>query len=452
MPLLKKGVECDEVETLQETLGIDVDGTFGAATDAAVKAWQSNAGLAATGVADPVTLLAMGLEDLIELEVGDKGDFVKTLQTALGLKADGIYGKSTEKAVDAYQEKNGLDENGNANAETLRHLGLIGDSEGAAPAPVAKVPAARTPVAAPIAAPRASTKAAAASAPTSGPASGGTISSWAYQLADIDPAEIAKLPVDLVVVDYAADGSAETEFKPADVAVMRQRPDGGTKKVISYMSIGEAEDYRFYWNPAWAKTKTKPEWLDELNPDWEGNFKVRYWDPAWQAVILGSPDAYLDKIIAAGFDGVYLDIIDAFEYWKDEKSERDTADRDMIAFVQMISSYARSKRAGFMIIPQNGEALLEDADYRAAISAQAKEDVFYGADGDGKPNKSAAVSDVLDNLKYARDAGIPILAIEYLDDTKKIADAKGRLETNGCCSYFGPRDLASISLKGIQST
>jgi cysteinyl-tRNA synthetase, unknown class len=233
---------------------------------------------------------------------------------------------------------------------------------------------------------------------------------------------------------------------------MRQRPDGGSKLVISYMSIGEAEDYRYYWNAAWAKKKSKPAWLDDLNPDWEGNFKVRYWDPAWQAVILGSPNAYLDKIIAAGFDGVYLDIIDAFEYWKDDKGERDTADQDMIAFVQMISQYARAQRPGFMIIPQNGEALLADAGYRAAISAQAKEDVFYGGDGDGKPNKSADVSDVLDNLKYARDAGIPILAIEYLDDTKKITDAKDRLEQNGCCTYFGPRDLASISLKGIQST
>ena len=450
MPLLKKGVECDEVEALQEALGVEVDGTFGKSVEAAVKAWQTNAGLAADGIADPVTLLAMGLEDIIELEVGDKGEFVKVLQTALGIKADGVYSKATEKAVDKYQEKNGLEENGNANVETLRHLGLIGGEATAAAAaatparaPAATAPPTRTATSVPSVAPT--------SRATSGAVTGGAIASWAYQLADIDPAEIAKLPVDLVVVDYSADGSADTEFTPADVATMRRRPDGGSKKVISYMSIGEAENYRFYWNNAWAKKKTQPAWMDDENPAWEGNFKVRYWDPAWQAVILGSATAYLDKIIAAGFDGVYLDIIDAFEYWQDVKSERASADRDMIAFVQTISRYARSKRAGFMIIPQNGEALLADAGYRAAISAQAKEDVFYGGDGDGKANKSGDVADVLANLKYARDAGIPILAIEYLDDGRKIADAKGRLEQNGCCTYFGPRDLASISLKGIKS-
>ena len=449
MPLLKKGVECDEVETLQEALGLEVDGTFGKTTEAAVKAWQTNAGLSADGVADPVTLLAMGLEDIIELEVGDKGEFVKVLQTALGIKADGVYSKATEKAVDKYQEKNGLEQNGNANVETLRHLGLIGgEAPAATPAAPTRAPATTTPPA------RTATSVpsvASSSRATSGAVTGGAIASWAYQLADIDPTEIAKLPVDLVVVDYSADGSADTEFTPADVAAMRRRPDGGTKKVISYMSIGEAENYRFYWNNAWAKKKTQPAWMDDENPAWEGNFKVRYWDPAWQAVILGSANAYLDKIIAAGFDGVYLDIIDAFEYWQDVKNERATADRDMIAFVQTISRYARSKRAGFMIIPQNGEALLADAGYRAAISAQAKEDVFYGGDGDGKANKSGDVADVLANLKYARDAGIPILAIEYLDDGRKIADAKGRLEQNGCCTYFGPRDLASISLKGIKN-
>ena len=36
----------------------------------------------------------------------------------------------------------------------------------------------------------------------------------------------------------------------------------------------------------------------------------------WQAVIFGDNDAYLNRILAAGFDGVYLDIIDAYEYFE----------------------------------------------------------------------------------------------------------------------------------------
>jgi cysteinyl-tRNA synthetase len=49
-----------------------------------------------------------------------------------------------------------------------------------------------------------------------------------------------------------------------------------------------------------------------------GNFKVRYWDENWKNIIYGDSDAYIDKIINAGFDGAYLDIIDGFEYFEDE--------------------------------------------------------------------------------------------------------------------------------------
>jgi len=55
-----------------------------------------------------------------------------------------------------------------------------------------------------------------------------------------------------------------------------------------------------------------PSWLDKENPDWPGNYKVRFWDSGWQAIIF----QYLDKILAQGFDGVYLDLVDAYEYYQ----------------------------------------------------------------------------------------------------------------------------------------
>ena len=429
----------DEVAQIQRALGIADDGAFGAQMVAAVKAWQKAQGVKADGAVGPDMLLALGLTDLLIVENGDEGQLVRTIQTQLGTDADGDYGDETMAAVRAFQKQNGLKAKGSADVATLQRLGLL---TGGSPAPVALSAAAPETKAKTAAAPaRAPVAAAPAATPAATP---GAITSWAYQLADIDPATIAALPVDLAVIDYSADGEDATAFKPADTARMKKRPDGGQKKLISYMSIGEAENYRYYWQEAWNDAKTRPLWLDAENPDWEGNFKVRYWDPAWQAVILGSKTAYLDRIIAAGFDGVYLDIIDAFEYWRDDKGERPSADQDMITFVKRIAAYARAKRPDFMIIPQNGEALLEDAGYRAVISAQAKEDIFYGQDGDGKANKKNAVAGCLENLAHANAAGLPILAIEYLNDGRKIADAQAKLADAGCCAYFGPRDLDHI--------
>jgi cysteinyl-tRNA synthetase len=98
------------------------------------------------------------------------------------------------------------------------------------------------------------------------------------------------------------------------VAQLRVKASGGKRIVICYMSIGEAEDYRYYWQDSW--TKNRPNWIAAENPDWPGNFKVKYWDEEWHGLIYKNQDSYLQKSTTAQFDGVYLDIIDAFEYFE----------------------------------------------------------------------------------------------------------------------------------------
>ncbi len=117
---------------------------------------------------------------------------------------------------------------------------------------------------------------------------------------------------DLLVMDlFFHDGS---EFSAPEVAQLREKANGGSRLVICYMSIGEAEDYRYYWQNSW--NSNKPSWLRDENPDWAGNYKVAYWDASWQEVIYGNNTSYLKKILDADFDGVYLDIIDAYEYFE----------------------------------------------------------------------------------------------------------------------------------------
>ncbi|UCH13563.1 MAG: endo alpha-1,4 polygalactosaminidase, partial [Bacteroidales bacterium] len=116
---------------------------------------------------------------------------------------------------------------------------------------------------------------------------------------------------DVLLIDYFFN---EEEFTTADIDTLKTKINGGKRLVISYMSIGEAEDYRYYWQNEW--NSNPPAWLAGENPDWEGNYKVRYWQKEWQNVIYGSESSYIYKIISKGFDGVYLDIIDAFEYFE----------------------------------------------------------------------------------------------------------------------------------------
>lgn len=117
---------------------------------------------------------------------------------------------------------------------------------------------------------------------------------------------------DVLIMDlYFTDGTA---FSTSEINELKRKKNGGGRLVISYMSIGEAENYRYYWKDDWKKNK--PAWLDKENPDWPGNFKVRYWEPEWQQIIFGDNNSYIKRIADAGFDGVYLDIIDAFEVYE----------------------------------------------------------------------------------------------------------------------------------------
>ena len=116
---------------------------------------------------------------------------------------------------------------------------------------------------------------------------------------------------DLIIMDLFLN---DEQFTMAEISDLKNKANGGKRLVICYMSIGEAEDYRYYWNSAW--NANKPNWIAAENPDWPGNFKVQYWNSDWQNIIYKNSDSYLSRILNSGFDGVYLDIIDAFEYFE----------------------------------------------------------------------------------------------------------------------------------------
>lgn len=120
---------------------------------------------------------------------------------------------------------------------------------------------------------------------------------------------------DLLIIDgYFGGHFLEAE----DVASLKRKPNGQPRLVYCYMSLGEAEDYRWYWNREYETNS--PDWLAAENENWDGNYKVKYWLEPWHKIIYGSENSYLSKILAAGFDGVFLDVIDAFEYFEDSEN------------------------------------------------------------------------------------------------------------------------------------
>jgi cysteinyl-tRNA synthetase, unknown class len=289
-------------------------------------------------------------------------------------------------------------------------------------------------------------------APRVGPAIGDA-RSWGYQLQSVNLKSIAA-GIDVLVVDYSRDGSERRVLRPVEIDTLRIRADGSKRIVLAYMSIGEAENYRYYWRRDWEPGK--PTWLGPENREWRGNFPVRYWEPGWRRIIMQprtslfgrvletvqpARRAYLDRIIEAGFDGVYLDRIDAFETWA---GERPTAQADMVEFVRALSIYAKQRQPGFLVVPQNGEELLRFADYRGAIDAIAKEDLVFGIKGDGRPNTAEEIASGIRELGRLKAERRPVFVVEYLTDPVKRADVQRRLGPLGFVVQFASRDLRHI--------
>ncbi len=118
---------------------------------------------------------------------------------------------------------------------------------------------------------------------------------------------------DVIIMDLFFN---QTAFTSQEINRLKHKHNGGIRKLIAYVSIGEAENYRYYWNSNWENDA--PVWLDAENPNWPGNYKVRYWESDWQKIIYGNNNSYIKKVLDAGFDGAYLDIIDAFDYFDDK--------------------------------------------------------------------------------------------------------------------------------------
>jgi peptidoglycan hydrolase-like protein with peptidoglycan-binding domain len=124
MGMLRRGLSGEPVRVLQQQLGVNADGIFGQATDAALRDYQKNNGLSVDGIAGPDTFAAMGLYELVLLHRPIRGELVRRTQEALGIGADGVFGPGTEKAVKKYQEDHGLEPTGEADPTMLAQLGF----------------------------------------------------------------------------------------------------------------------------------------------------------------------------------------------------------------------------------------------------------------------------------------------------------------------------------------
>ena len=282
------------------------------------------------------------------------------------------------------------------------------------------------------------------------------VKSWGYQLAALSLERAAASPYELLVVDATTGLDTGAPFTREQVEHLKKAPDGSRRIVISYLSIGEAEDYRAdYFSPEYME-EDAPDWLMKENPQWKGNRIIRFCHEGWQKTILGDEDGRnvyssdapspLYKLLELGFDGVYLDRVDV--YSEIAKECPDGASK-MVDFVAKLAAHARKKDPGFLVILQNAEELVDNPKMLYTIDGIAKESLFYGGDMSQNKNSSDQVANVLRYLRQARTAGRAVFVVDYVNERSRNADAVRRIFAEGFVPYIGPRNLASLWLPGV---
>lgn len=242
-----------------------------------------------------------------------------------------------------------------------------------------------------------------------------------YQLQGVTYDSLKDLNADVIVID-----PDDAELTKEEVSSLGQEG----KLVLAYLSIGEAEDYRDYWQSSWKPGN--PEFLDRENPEWKGNYKVKYWLPEWQAIILNKSE----KISEEGYDGAYLDIIDAYGYYEDKG--RGSAAEEMIDFVKAVKNRAATHNPDFIVVPQNSPELYSYPDYAATIAGFGKEDTWYS---DNSQQDSEETTYALSFLDQAINEGKFVLAIDYPAENEKVCDFYTRCKSHKFVCTVSNREL-----------
>jgi cysteinyl-tRNA synthetase len=154
---------------------------------------------------------------------------------------------------------------------------------------------------------------------------------------------------------------------------------------------------------------------------------------------------YTGRLLAAGFDGAYLDIIDAYEYFQERG--RETAAQEMAGLVAAIGAHARSGGARFYLFPQNAPELAGlIPEYLNSVDGIGQEDVYFDYQEDDQATPQDVTAALERDLDVFRNAGKLVLTVDYADSREHIDEAYARSQAKGYAPFVTVRSLDRLTV------
>jgi len=235
---------------------------------------------------------------------------------------------------------------------------------------------------------------------------------------NVDESKLLKLTPELLIVD-PDEISRET---------IRKLQERGTK-ILAYVNLGMAEEWRSYWKERWRRSP--PRWIAEKSREWDGEYVVMFWHPAWKRIIR----KILKSIAREGYDGILLDNVDVYEYWEGRGYR---AVENLLATIKWI----RLTYDGEIYVNiGSGLKLLYNKEFINLVDGILREEVWASYKGAIDPEETR---EILNALTYAKQHGKGVVILDYSNDEHVINVILSRCEALGFKCYIGSRDLNSI--------
>jgi cysteinyl-tRNA synthetase len=156
---------------------------------------------------------------------------------------------------------------------------------------------------------------------------------------------------------------------------------------------------------------------------------VAYWDPHWKEIWLGER-GLVSELARLGFDGIYLDWVEAYEDRQVVRAARKAGLKpaaEMLRFIEELAATGRRVTPDFLVVAQNAPYLIDvdEARYVSAIDGLAVEDTWFSGTADAEwndpqggdlPNRDEEDSSTAGRLtqygKYLK-RGLPVFSVDY---------------------------------------
>ncbi len=261
--------------------------------------------------------------------------------------------------------------------------------------------------------------------------------SFAIVLRNLDIDAVLAADPDVLVIDWVTGHNACGELDAGQVALLRSRPGHprGDRLILARVDIGRPDAWRVVSQPPAPDGSCVPSVMLPVKAGSGMENAPAPDDPAWRSALCDGPESVVGRISALGFDGIYVEgLVSGVAALQPDQA----ASIKMGGVFRAVAAAARERAPGMVVVAAEPGGHLESPGFLDAVTAVA----FHGAMfRDGYVLPTADLAPVLARLNAVRAAGVPVIAVEFIDDAVQESHFLTICRRYGYLCYSGVPDF-----------